>query len=156
MNDTSEATLVVRRRFPATPWQLFAAWTQPDQLRRWWGPTPARCTAADIDLQVGGRYRLASQHPDGSVTWTTGVFEVVEPPFELIYTLGTEAGLEPQERVSVHFEEHEEETELVVACERLHDQSQSDHTHDWSATLDALAQHVVRWPHLHDEAVEPR
>jgi hypothetical protein len=54
------ATLVVRRRIHATPEKLFAAWTQPEHLVRWWGPQGVACPAAEIDLRVGGAYRIAT------------------------------------------------------------------------------------------------
>jgi uncharacterized protein YndB with AHSA1/START domain len=80
------ATLVVRRRIHATPEKLFAAWTQPEHLVRWWGPQGVACPAAEIDLRVGGAYRLANRFPDGTVVWIAGVFELIEPPHRLMYT----------------------------------------------------------------------
>src|SRR5262249_59705588 len=67
-------TLVVRRTIRATPERLFDAWTDPAQLVRWWGPKGVVCTHAEIDLCVGGRYRLAHRFPDGGGVWVTGEF----------------------------------------------------------------------------------
>ena len=71
----SPATLVVRRRINATAEKLFAAWTRPELLVRWWGPQGVACPAAEIDLRVGGSYRIANQFPDGTLVWIAGVFE---------------------------------------------------------------------------------
>jgi uncharacterized protein YndB with AHSA1/START domain len=54
-------TLVVRKTIQATPERLFRAWTEPEQLRRWWGPEGAICVDPEVDLQVGGHYRIAAQ-----------------------------------------------------------------------------------------------
>src|ERR1700686_2548640 len=77
------ATLVVRRRMHSTPEKLFAAWTEPQHLVRWWGPEGVVCPAADIDLRVGGAYRKPNRFPDGRLIWIAGVFELIEPPHRL-------------------------------------------------------------------------
>src|SRR5258708_17334250 len=79
-------TLLVRRTIPATPARLFAAWTEAEQLREWWGPAGVACIGAEVDLRVGGRYRVGNQFPDGTVLWIAGEFEVVQPPHRLTYT----------------------------------------------------------------------
>ena len=73
-------TLVVRRLIPASPDTVFSAWTEPAHLLKWWGPRGVSLAAAEIDLRVGGRYRLANQYQDGSVLWISGVFEVIDRP----------------------------------------------------------------------------
>jgi uncharacterized protein YndB with AHSA1/START domain len=97
-------TLVVRRRINATREKLFAAWTQPELLVRWWGPPGVTCPTAEIDLRVGGSYRLANQFPDGSVVWIAGAFEVIDPPNRLTYTWKLESQNGSPERVTVCFE----------------------------------------------------
>jgi len=72
-------TLVVRKTIRATPERLFDAWTQPTQLRQWWRPDDAECADAQVDLRVGGQYRIANRFRDGRVVWITGQFEVIEP-----------------------------------------------------------------------------
>jgi len=62
-----ELTLVVRRTIGASPERVFDAWTKPERLRLWWGPRGVTCTAAEVDLRVGGRYRIANQFP-GAIT----------------------------------------------------------------------------------------
>ena len=44
------ATLVVRRLINATREKLFAAWTEPELLVRWWGPQGVTCPTAEIDF----------------------------------------------------------------------------------------------------------
>ena len=79
-------TLVVRRTIRATPERLFAAWTQPAHLRQWWGPEGVRCVGAEIDLRVGGGYRIDNALPDGKLLSIVGEFETIEPPHRLVYS----------------------------------------------------------------------
>ena len=137
------ATLVVRRRINATREKLFAAWTQPGLLVRWWGPQGVACPSAEIDLRVGGSYRIANQFPDGTVVWITGVFEVIEPPGRLTYTWKLESQNGPVERVTVCFEAHGDATEVVVTHERIPDDfARTSHERGWIGCLDSLMRYA--------------
>ncbi|HUY08394.1 MAG TPA: SRPBCC domain-containing protein [Candidatus Dormibacteraeota bacterium] len=56
--------LVIERYLKASPERVFDAFTDPDQLKNWWWPNGFSCPAAEVDLRVGGRYRLAMEWPD--------------------------------------------------------------------------------------------
>ena len=137
------ATLVVRRRINATREKLFAAWTQPALLVRWWGPQGVACPAAEIDLRVGGSYRIANQFPDGTLLWIAGVFEVIEPPHRLTYTWSLESQKGSVERVTVCFEAHGASTEVVVTHERIPSEAaRTSHERGWTGCLDNLVRYA--------------
>jgi uncharacterized protein YndB with AHSA1/START domain len=75
--------ITVRRVFDAPRQLVWDAWTDPEQLARWWGKrgwsTPA--SSVTIDVRPGGVFRLLSfSDEDGTQMPTEGVFrEVVEP-----------------------------------------------------------------------------
>lgn len=50
----------------ASPERIFDAFTDPEQLVRWWWPEGFTCPAAEVDLRVGGTYRIAMKWP-GSI-----------------------------------------------------------------------------------------
>ena len=56
--------LVVERTIHASPERVFDAFTDPEQLRVWWWPEGFTCPAAEVDLRVGGRYRIEMRWPD--------------------------------------------------------------------------------------------
>jgi uncharacterized protein YndB with AHSA1/START domain len=58
------AQLVIERTFGAPPERVFDAFTDPDQLTQWWWPNGFVCPAAEVDLRIGGRYRLAMEWPE--------------------------------------------------------------------------------------------
>ena len=89
--------LVVRRHIAASPERVFAAWTQPEHLRAWWGPAGVSCPEAEVDLRVGGRYRIANQMSNGAVVWIAGVFERVDEPARLVYSWAHEPITEASE-----------------------------------------------------------
>ena len=48
--------VVVRRVIGASRERVFRNWTEPEQLRRWWGPGGFTCPDAQVDLRTGGTY----------------------------------------------------------------------------------------------------
>lgn len=132
-------TLVVRRTIRATPERLFDAWTDPAELVRWWGPKDVVCTHAEIDLRVGGRYRLANRFPDGAIVWIGGEFERVDRPSRLVYTWRVEPQTE-SERVTVTFDPRDGGTEVIIRHERIPDSTRRDgHEAGWRDCLESLA-----------------
>lgn len=136
------AILVVRRTIRAPRERVFAAWTEVRHLIAWWGPNAAvTCPSAEIDLRVGGRYRIANRFSDGRLLWIIGQFEVLEPPSRLVFSwhLDTQARAE---RVSVEFEAHGAATEVIVTHERIADATtRAGHEQGWVGCLDGLARY---------------
>jgi len=140
---TPLGTLVVRRTIRAPAARLFEAWTQPAQLKLWWGPESVLCVDAQIDLRVGGRYRIANRLPDGKILWITGVFEVIEAPHRLVYTWGLEPISGPPERVTVQFRPQGESTEVIVTHESIPSAPMRErHELGWQGCLDGLATYL--------------
>ena len=143
-SDSPQQTLVVRRTIQASPERLFAAWTEPEQLRAWWGPEGVVCIAADVDLRPGGRYRIGNQLPDQRVLWIVGEFELIEPPRRLVYTWRVEGISETEERVTVQFESQGAATEVIVTHERIPSRELRDqHEQGWEGCLSGLAKYLA-------------
>lgn len=92
---------------------VFAAWTDPELLKQWWGPGCFETVFAEIDLRPGGRYELLLE--PGSMR-LVGQFREVTPPRRLVYTWRWVEGV-PDTReslVTVEFREHGVRTEVVL------------------------------------------
>jgi uncharacterized protein YndB with AHSA1/START domain len=138
-------SLTARRIIRATPERLFAAWTTPALLMAWWGPRGATCTAAEVDLRVGGACRLANRFPDGAVIWIACQFEVIEPPRRLVYSWRIEGRDGHPERVTVSFDPAGEATEVTVTHERIADAAiRERHAAGWEGCLDGLERLMAR------------
>ena len=135
------ATLRVERRFAAPPERLFAAWSTADALSRWAAPGEMRSTA-EVDLRVGGRYRIAMEGPDGAVHVVSGAYREIDPPRRLVYTWQWERkdGF-PETVVTVEFRPRADGgTDLVLVHEGLPgEDSYARHAHGWDGSLDKLA-----------------
>ncbi|MET8550727.1 SRPBCC family protein [Micromonospora zamorensis] len=78
--------IVLGRLFEAPARLVFAAFTQPELLVRWYGARGWRLVECDVDLRVGGRWRFVSQGPDGARMVQAGVYRQIEPPHRLVCT----------------------------------------------------------------------
>lgn len=136
-------SLVVRRTIAASAERLFGAWTEPSQLLEWWGPRGVTCEDAEVDLRVGGRYRISNRLPDGRVVWISGEYELVDPPRKLVYSWRLDDSTAPLERVTVRFEPKADGTEVTVVHERIRDvETRAQHELGWHGCLDGLNAHV--------------
>jgi uncharacterized protein YndB with AHSA1/START domain len=138
--------LIVQLTIDATAERLFDAWTTPAQLVEWWGPAGVKCTAAEVDLRAGGRYRIANLLPDGNTLWIVGEFERIERPNLLVYSWR----LEPapgaggaSERVTVRFLPQGDMTEVVVTHERIATPAmKAQHKQGWVGCLAGLKHYL--------------
>jgi uncharacterized protein YndB with AHSA1/START domain len=55
--------VVVSRELDVPPEVAWQAWSDPEQVRQWWGPTGFSCPRADIDFRVGGTSLVTMQAP---------------------------------------------------------------------------------------------
>ena len=79
---------------------VFELLTEPDELARWWGPSGFTCPSVEVDLRVGGGYRIAMQPPDGDLFYLSGEFLKVDPPAKVAYTFRWEDP-DPDDRETV-------------------------------------------------------
>lgn len=142
----SGVSLVVRRKIRASAEFLFNAWTKPMQLRSWWGPSGVTCIDAQVDLRLGGIYRIGNQFDNGKVLWITGTFELIDRPHKLVYTWSLEKASTPSapERVTVQFiQEGGDVTEVIVIHERiLNEELRDEHERGWLGCLDGLEKYA--------------
>lgn len=131
-------TVFVRRVIRAPVGRVFEAWTRPEHLQSWWGPGGVSCSAASVDLRVGGDYAIANHMPDGRTSWIRGTFEVVDAPSKLIYTWALDGAL-PPETVTVRFETCTGGTEVIVSHARIEtEEARQGHERGWLGCLDGL------------------
>ncbi len=69
----SDGLLLRVQRVLAAPRPLvFRMHVEPDQLARWWGPNGFTAPSIDLDVRVGGGYRIEMQPPDGDRFFLSG------------------------------------------------------------------------------------
>lgn len=152
-NPDTTTTLQITRTFNAPRDKVFKAWTEPTVLKRWFAPSDDYSTPiAEVNLRVGGRYRIQMKAPDGSVHTVGGVYREIKAPQKLMFTWAWEeeiscAGTGPEAQretlVTVEFHDRGGTTELVLTHEYLPDAAARDkHGEGWTGCLNRLAKIV--------------
>jgi uncharacterized protein YndB with AHSA1/START domain len=133
--------LEVKRQLGAPRSEVFRACTDPEQLAKWWGPRGFTAPSVEVDLRVGGSYRIEMQPPEGDVFCLAGEFREVDPPNRLAYTFRWEEPA-PDDRetvVTMSFGDLGESTELAVHQEGFATEGRRAlHDEGWGDSLDRL------------------
>ena len=109
----SELELVVTRTVNAPARLVFEAWTKAELFRRWWVPKSygLNLLSCELDVRVGGKYRLVFRHEDSTMEFF-GTYLEVTPHSRLVWT--NEEGDGGATVTTVTFEERAGQTLLVV------------------------------------------
>lgn len=86
--------IVVTRTFPVPPAEVWRAWSEPELVKRWWGPAGFTCPFAQMDLREGGVSLVAMRDPAGNDMYSTWAYTRVTPHeyFEYIFNLADAEG----------------------------------------------------------------
>lgn len=139
--ESSELTLQLKRIFPAPRMRVFRALVEPIELARWWGPKGFTSPAIDMDVRVGGSYRIAMQPPEGELFYLTGEFVEVDPPNRLSYTFRWEDPTPDDQEtvVMLTLREDGDQTELTVEQRAFATEERlALHTAGWTDALERL------------------
>ena len=141
--DTERNTyLTLHRMIDAPVEAVYAAWTEPEMLRRWLAPGNATVVRAVAEVAVGGMFLVEMRGADGRNWLTRGVYREVVQHRRLVHTWRWE-GSEVESLVTVEFEpEAPGRTRLTLTHSRFaEDEARDEHEQGWSgclAKLDAL------------------
>jgi uncharacterized protein YndB with AHSA1/START domain len=139
-----ERQIVVGRVFQAPRELVFRAFTEQDQVERWWGPTGFTLTTHEMDVRPGGTWRSVMHGPDGVDYPNTVVYEEIAPPARLVYR-----HVDPEFRTTVTFDEFMGMTaltmRLVFATAEQRDAANETYhaTEGTNQTLDRLGEHLA-------------
>ena len=116
-----EREIVITRLFDAPREMVFAAWTDPKQLQRWWGPKDFTNPVCECDARAGGEWHIVMRQWNGAEYPCGGVYREVAPPERLAFTNNA---IDPAGDVviegftSVEFAEHEGGMTLLTLTTR--------------------------------------
>ena len=137
----AKLALHLERVLPAPRERVFRMHADPDFLARWWGPKGFTAPSIEVDLSVGGSYRIAMQPPEGDRFFLAGEFREVDPGSRLVYTFRWEPP-DPDDReaiVVVSLRDHGDSTALTIDQQPFAtDARRALHEQGWNESLDRL------------------
>ena len=121
--------------------RVFEAWTRPEEVQRWFGPEGMSCVGAEVDLRVGGTYRIeVKAEATGKISWATGVYREIVPNELLRFTWQGNWRPDEESLVTVALRDVEGGTEVVITHERVADaQGMAGYEQGWTGSLAKLA-----------------
>ena len=141
MPTDTATSLTLTRVIRAGREEVFRAWTDPAEMKKWFCPEGGTVDQAESDLVVGGRYKVAMRMPDG-VHVATGVYREIVPPSRLAFTWRWEGGVgmkEGETLVTLELQERGDATELVLSHEFFPTgEARDGHEQGWSSALNRL------------------
>ena len=140
-------SLKLERHYPVAPEKVWRAWTDPQALKRWFGPGDVQepVSVADLDVRVGGRFRIIFGGPQGTEHEVQGVYKEVVPNKKLVFTWTWPRTTPERESViSIVFKATGGGTDLDFRHELLHDEKVRDgHLRGWSEAFVKLERHLL-------------
>jgi uncharacterized protein YndB with AHSA1/START domain len=134
------ATVEVSRVLPAPAAQVFRWWTEAELLRRWM--SPAGSVHAEVDLRVGGSFRIVMKGAEIEIDHT-GEYLEIDRPHRLVFSWRSEyAGDSSLVTVTFH-PEGPNATRLVIVHSGLPQPVATDHRSGWGAMADRLAAEML-------------
>jgi uncharacterized protein YndB with AHSA1/START domain len=132
----------LQRRFDRPRETVFRAWTDPEVLKHWWCPEGWIPAEMEVDLRVGGSYRIGMRRRSGGApVYVRGSFLEINSPEKLAYTWQWENAFEnmPQTRVTVQFSSDGVTTVVALTHEHLPEIAVClQHRSGWIAAWDRL------------------
>lgn len=163
-SDVAENGVTITRVFDAPVEKVWAAWTDPEQIEKWWGPKDFTAPHIQTDFRVGGKYLYAMHGPAGTEfdrdMWSTGTYQEIIPLKKIVYTdsfadakgnaVSPETygmrGLSDVMHVTVEFKPIEGGSKTELKLTHVGAPAGSEHARNmeagWNESLDKLAESV--------------
>jgi len=155
----SEQDLLITRTFDAPRELLWKAWTDPERVKRWWGPKGFTAPFCKIDLRIGGVFLNCMRSPEGKDYWNTGIYREIVESERIVCTdsfadergnvvpathYGMSADFPLEMLTTVTFEQHEGKTKLTLIHVGIPSGADRDGARQgWNESFDKLAEHLA-------------
>jgi len=140
----TKPSLTIKRRFNAPPTKVFAAWTDPEKVKRWMGPGEVKVLSAEGNARTGGRYRWLMKNPASEEHDVSGVYREVVPNEKLVFTWAWKSTPERESLVTLTFKNDGGGTLFTLTHEQFFDEEARDrHQGGWNGAMDKLEKYLA-------------
>ncbi|HEY2800630.1 MAG TPA: SRPBCC domain-containing protein [Chthoniobacterales bacterium] len=146
MKSQQDIRLEIKRFINAPRDRVYAAWTDPAQLKEWFGPEDVQTLIFRADVRVGGRYRWDLRSPDGEEMTAFGEYRELVPGRKIVFTWkwdDDENWAAHDSLVMVELSDHDRGTNVRLTHVQLpSEESRDRHNEGWNSLLDKLEKFV--------------
>ena len=145
---SEKLSLEIKRFINAPRDRVYAACTDPAQLRQWFGPEKVQTRNLIADARVGGKFRWDLTNSEGEKMTCLGEYRELQPGKKIVFTWqwdDDEDWANHTSVVTVELSDRDSGTELRLIHEQLpNEQSRDGHTGGWNSALDKLEKFFSR------------
>ena len=145
---SEKLSLEIKRFINAPRDQVYAAWTDPAQLRQWFGPEKVQTRNLIADARVGGKFRWDLTNSEGEKMTCLGEYRELQPGKKIVFTWQWDDDEDWKNHtsvVTVELSDRDNGTELRLIHEQLPNEASRDgHTEGWNSALDKLEKFFSR------------
>lgn len=134
-------SLTINRNFKASKQAVYDAWTNKEALTTWFAPASVMKTVVhEMELKVGGKYRISMIEPDGTSHDTHGEYVALNPYDQIVFTWEWEGDhVEVNSLVTIDLSENNGTTDMVLVHDKLDSQHMVDiHNEGWTGCIAQL------------------
>ncbi len=157
---TIQRGVVITRIFDAPRELIWKAWTEPERVKRWWGPKTFTTPIVKIDLRVGGGYFNCMRSPEGKDYCSKGTYKEIAEPERLVSSdsfadakgnvvpatyYGMDSRWPLEARLDVTFEDIQGKTKMTLRYEGIAGASEQDLRNmeqGWNEQFDKLVEYL--------------
>jgi uncharacterized protein YndB with AHSA1/START domain len=148
MAESEKLSLEIKRFVKAPRDRVYSAWTESEQLRKWFGPENVKTRNLIADARVGGQFRWDLTDQEGKEITISGEYRELEPGKKIVFTWRLEEDENWKNHssiVTVEFFDRQGGTEIRLTHEKLpNEASRDDHTQGWNSALDKVEEFLGR------------
>ncbi len=148
MAEAEKLSLEIKRFIKASPDRVYAAWTDPVQLKKWFGPENVQTRNLIADVRVGGQFRRDCTDPEGKQVTISGEYRELQPGKKIVFTWQLEEDEDWKNHssvVTVELSDREGGTEVRLTHIQLpSEESRDSHHEGWNSVLEKLETFVTR------------
>lgn len=135
----SKPSLTLKRRLKAPPEKVYEAWTDPEQMIRWWGGNDPTTRVAETDVRPGGRFHVGFKGDNGEQHDVSGIYKEIVPNRRLVFSWAWRTTPERESQVTIDLKPDGGGTILTLLHEQFFSQKAcDDHKVGWGFGLDNL------------------
>ena len=150
--------IVINKVFNLPLNAVWLAWTEPEHLKKWWGPKGFTCPSSQIEAKVGGKYLNCMRGPDGKEYWSTGEVKEFIPERKLVITdsfadekgnirsasdYGMPGNWPKELLITVYFEEADGATKMKLRHQGVPGEVREDCIKSWNESFDKLESNIA-------------
>jgi uncharacterized protein YndB with AHSA1/START domain len=143
-----KTSLQIKRFINAPRARVYAAWTDPSQLKEWWGPESVRTRNFAAEVRVGGKYRWDLINQEDEEMSVFGEYRELIPNEKIVFTWKWDDDEDWENHnsiVTIELSDRDGGTELLLKHEQLpSEESRDRHDEGWNSVLDRLEKFVTK------------